>query len=103
MANVEYDNASKDTRFKKKTIVSQGNNINPYRSNQKMAAEIYKSSQHDLRARNPAVLANQRLTTKENVNLSRSKERRKSSSKQLQPEAKKGINAQSARKLLHGN
>jgi hypothetical protein len=105
MANLDYEQASRDTRFKKKPILGQGqgNSLKPYRSNQKIAAEIYKSSQHDLRLRNYAVLSNQRLTTKENVNLSRSKEKRKSSSKQLRPDAKKGVHAQSARKLLHSN
>ena len=99
MANIEYDNSKNDNRFKKKTVPLP-NNPNPYRSNQKMATDIYKSSQHDLRLRNYVALANQRVTTKENVNLSRSKEKRKPSSKQLQTSSKKSLHTLSARKLL---
>lgn len=43
----------------------------------------------------------QRVTTKENVNLSRSKEKRKSSTKQLQSDHRKALLAHSARKLIH--
>lgn len=69
MANIEYEknNNNIDNRFKKKALVSQGstlNNLKQYKSNQKIAAEIYKSSQHDMRLRNHAMLNNQRQTTK---------------------------------------
>jgi hypothetical protein len=108
IANIESDKNSNnvENRFKKKTLVSQGSTLNSlkqYRSNQKIAAEIYKSSQHDLRLRNHALINNQRQTTKENVNQSRSKEKRKSYSKQLHPDYKKSTNAQSARKLIFSN
>ena len=44
-----------------------------YGSNQRLAADIYKSSQLDLRLRNYQPLSNQRLTTKDSINQSRSR------------------------------
>jgi hypothetical protein len=50
------------------------------------------------------VIINPRITTKENFNQSRSKEKHKQTiSKQLQTHSKKSIHAQSARKLLFHN
>jgi hypothetical protein len=72
IGNFENDMNNKDNRFKKKPAAGKIN-TNPYRSNQKIAAEIYKSSQHDLRLRNNLAMVNQKATTKENVNVSRSK------------------------------
>ena len=66
-----------DNRFKKKNISLSENVLSKYKSSQKIIAEVYKSSQHDLRLKNLG-LNNQRLSTKNTNSQSRLKDKRRS-------------------------
>ena len=64
--DLKYDSASKpDSKFRKKNLMNQVNYINQ-ESNKKLVAEIYKSSQYDLKKRlqQQQSSSKQRITTK---------------------------------------
>ena len=92
VADVKYDTANKgDNKFKKKSLINQVNYLNQ-ESNKKLVADIYKSSQHDLKRRMQNSASRQRITTKESMNRSQSKNSRKNSaSKQSTKELRKGL------------
>ena len=108
VADVKYDTANKgDSKFKKKSLINQVNFINQ-ESNKKLVADIYKTSQHDLKRRSQNSASKQRVTTKESMNRSQSKNNRKNSaSKQSTKELRKGLSggtvggSASARKLAY--
>lgn len=104
IGNIEYDSGTKnDTRFRKKSLINQVNYLNQD-SNKKLVAEIYKSSQQDLKRRLQSNSVKQRLTTKESMNRSTSKNKKQSLSRQSTKELKKGTSgANSARKLVYAN
>ena len=109
VADVKYDTVNKgDSKFKKKSLINQVNYLNQ-ESNKKLVADIYKSSQHDLKRRVQNSASKQRVTTKESMNRSQSKNSRKNSvSKQSTKELRKGLSggvggSTSARKLVYPN
>ena len=105
--DMKYDTAAKaDSKFRKKNLINQVNYLNQ-ESNKKLVAEIYKSSQYDLKKRlQQNSSSKQRITTKESMNRSQSKNRKNSVSKQSGKEVKKGLTSGaagsiSARKLVY--
>jgi len=69
-----------DSRFRKKNLINQVNYLN-HESNKKIIADIYKSTHQDLKRRIQNNSNQQRLTTKESMNKSQSKDKKRSLSK----------------------
>lgn len=105
IGNIQYDSGNKlDSRFRKKNLINQVNYLNQ-ESNKKLVAEIYKSTQQDLKRRlQQNTASKQRMTTKESMNRSTSKNKKQSLSRQSTKELRKGISgATSARKLVYAS
>jgi hypothetical protein len=105
IGNIQYDSGNKiDSKFRKKNLINQVNYLNQ-ESNKKLVAEIYKSTQQDLKRRlQQNAVSKQRLTTKESMNRSASKTKKQSLSRQSTKELRKGTSgANSARKLVYAS
>lgn len=104
IGNIEYDSGNKvDSRFRKKNLINQVNYLNQ-ESNKKLVAEIYKSSQQDLKRRlQQNSNSKQRMTTKESMNRSTSKNKKQSLSRQSTKELKKGSGTNSARRIVYAS
>lgn len=105
--DMKYDTNNKpDSNFRKKSLINQVNYLNQ-ESNKKLVAEIYKSSQHDLKKRlQQNSSSKQRVPTKESMNRSQSKTRKNSLSKPSLKDVRKGLTGGtsgsiSARKLVY--
>ena len=92
-----------ENRLKKKNFFTNLNLYNTNQTNKKNLMEIYKPHQQDVKRKSFNSNSKQRVITKESINNSHTKERKKTIPKeQSQQELKRGVSgALSARKIVY--